>query len=398
MTAGRAPLRYRLLAGAPVLALGACAILPVAYGTGKAQDAGLQDPVADRPAFPAAESAAVPETMLTPAGQETVTSPASRSDQTPQPSPSPSPTPHPFPTPRPLPTLGSGLATWRVETWAGQDATGSLDGPRLGATFEELAGLAMGADGALYLSDHKGRNLRRIGSDGVVTTLLGPDRLNGPRGIALAPSGTLYGCESDRHRVLALEPGGEARVVAGGAGIGSVDGPPDVARFDGPCGVAVRPDGRVVVGSAFPLHGPNSVAVKPDGQVLVLERQMGRLSLLAPDQSVTTVAGGGYPTYADGTGASAGFSEPSKICLAPDGRVFVGDAGDHRVRVVEPDGRVWTLAGDGPVGFTGGSFADGTGATARFNRPMGIALGKDGALFVADSGNHRIRRLVPPSP
>ncbi|MEB3298491.1 MAG: hypothetical protein VKO21_03295 [Candidatus Sericytochromatia bacterium] len=250
---------------------------------------------------------------------------------------------------------------------------------------------------------------------------MGPDVLLGPRGLALAPSGSLFICDTDSHRILELPPQGSVRVWAGQAGIGFRDGSAEVAQFDGPCGIAVRPDGRVVVadhyneevreigldgtvsslvpprtvGTDFPFHGPNSVAVRPDGQIVVLERIFGRLSLLAPDQTVTHLAGGGYPTYLDGQQAAAGFSEPSKIFLTPDGKVFVGDAGNHRIRVVETDGRVWTLAGSGPVGSSGGGFADGPASGALFSRPMGVVVDLEGDVYVADSGNHRIRRIRP---
>ena len=104
--------------------------------------------------------------------------------------------------------------------------------------------------------------------------------------------------------------------------------------------------------------------------------------------NITTIAGDGAPVVRDGM--QSGFSEPFGVAVAIDGTVYVADAGEsNRIRKITPDGNVTTLAG-GSEGF-----ADGPTTTAAFNTPSGLALGPDGSLFVADTGNNQIRKITP---
>src|SRR6185369_2209512 len=103
---------------------------------------------------------------------------------------------------------------------------------------------------------------------------------------------------------------------------------------------------------------------------------------------VTTIAGDGSPIVRDGK--QAGFSDPFGVAIAEDGTIYVADAGEsNRIRKISPDGNVTTLAG-GNEGF-----ADGIGTSASFNTPSALALGPDGNLYVADTGNNRIRKITP---
>ena len=120
-----------------------------------------------------------------------------------------------------------------------------------------------------------------------------------------------------------------------------------------------------------------------------------------PNVAVTTVSGpvprspeAGDAGYADGSATLARFDGPNCVAVAPDGSVLVADARNHRIRRVAPDGTVTTLAGSGPTAATLGSFADGPSAQARFWNPSGIALGPGGTLLIADTGNHHIRALT----
>ena len=111
--------------------------------------------------------------------------------------------------------------------------------------------------------------------------------------------------------------------------------------------------------------------------------------------TVSTVAGGaGLPGFADGPASTARFRDPAGIAAAPDGVIYVADAGNNRIRVVRSGSisvppAVSTLAGDGTAGF-----ADGPGASARFNSPQAVAIDPGGAVFIADTGNNRIRRIA----
>jgi sugar lactone lactonase YvrE len=145
------------------------------------------------------------------------------------------------------------------------------------------------------------------------------------------------------------------------------DGEAHRARFADPFGVAVAPDGTIYVADGVGSH---------------------RIRRIAPDGTVTTLAGG-VRGFEDGTGAAARFDTPSGVAVAPDGAVYIADTGNNAIRRVAPDGAVSTVAGGGA------GFQDGPAGEARFNGPIGIAIDATGRLFVADTYNDRIRSIEP---
>lgn len=116
--------------------------------------------------------------------------------------------------------------------------------------------------------------------------------------------------------------------------------------------------------------------------------QSHRVSKLAEERVVYTLAGSGHPRYGDGFGELAHFNFPSGVCVDHTGVLFVCDTASQRVRVVEANGSVRTLAGSGRAGRL-----DGVGVEAEFNRPCGIAVGP-GFLLVADQMNNRVRKIT----
>jgi hypothetical protein len=112
-----------------------------------------------------------------------------------------------------------------------------------------------------------------------------------------------------------------------------------------------------------------------------------------PSAQVTTVAGYLQPGSADGKGWEARFNGPAGIALSPDGSLYVSDSRNHRLRRIAPDMTVTTVAGSGPTDCLPGGFLDGPANEARLFNPSGLAVAKDGAVYFADSGNHRIRKL-----
>ena len=109
--------------------------------------------------------------------------------------------------------------------------------------------------------------------------------------------------------------------------------------------------------------------------------------------NVSTLAGWSAPGLVDGKGWDARFNGPSGIALAPDRSLYVSDSRNHRIRRVTPDGLVTTIAGSGPIDCMPGGYADGPADRARFFNPTGLVVGPDDALYIADTGNHRIRLL-----
>jgi DNA-binding beta-propeller fold protein YncE len=145
-------------------------------------------------------------------------------------------------------------------------------------------------------------------------------------------------------------------------------------------------DGTAVAAS---FGEPYGVAVAPDGSVYVADAgESNRIRRITPRGEVSTLAGG-RDGFADGAGAGASFSTPSGLARDGAGNLYVADTGNHRVRRVTPEGVVTTLAGGGAAGFR-----DGTAAEAQFDAPVGVAVDKGGEVYVADTYNDRIRVIA----
>jgi hypothetical protein len=111
-------------------------------------------------------------------------------------------------------------------------------------------------------------------------------------------------------------------------------------------------------------------------------------------RSVTLVAGSGLPGTRDGQGAAAQFDAPTGLAAGPDGSLYVAEARNHRIRKIAPDGTVSTLAGCGPSASAAGSFREGTGTAACFNVPTALAVDSNGTVYVSDTQNSRIRAIT----
>lgn len=134
---------------------------------------------------------------------------------------------------------------------------------------------------------------------------------------------------------------------------------------------------------------PYGVAIGPRGAIYVADGgEANRIRVVQPDGAVSTLAGG-KEGFTDGLGTAAAFNTPSAIALDHLGNLYVADTGNHAIRRIAPDGAVTTLAGNGSPGY-----ADGIGRAAQFNGPVGIAVDDAGIVYVADTYNDRIRRIA----
>ena len=208
-----------------------------------------------------------------------------------------------------------------------------------------------------------------LGGDGVAgngTGSAAQSRFSDPWGIAVDAAGTLYVADAgDNNRLLYRWLDGRFHVLAGGIE-GFADGRGAGARFNTPSGIALDRHGNLYVADT----GNHAIRkVTPQGEV-------------------STVAGDGTPGYRDGTGAQARFNGPMGVAVGDDGRIYVADTWNDRIRVIAPDGRVSTLAGgEGP------GWVDGPGTQARFDTPTDVQLGADGVLWVADLHNNALRNI-----
>ena len=140
-------------------------------------------------------------------------------------------------------------------------------------------------------------------------------------------------------------------------------------------------------GTNASFNRPQGIDVDASGNIYVADFYNNRIRKITPSGEVTTLAGSSYG-YQDGSGAEARFRYPSDVAVDLLGNVYVADSYNHRIRKINSMGIVTTIAGSGSGGFT-----DGLGTSARFNRPSGIAIDASGIIYVADRYNHRIRTV-----
>src|ERR1700722_7906531 len=160
----------------------------------------------------------------------------------------------------------------------------------------------------------------------------------------------------------------------------------DVGSFAG-IGVAGYEDGPCL-SARFNL--PQALAVDLAGNVYVADTCNNRIRKISAHGVVSTLAGDGRYGLKNGVGSSSRFDYPAGIASDGAGNLYVADQDNHMIRMINPAGRVFVLAGDGRPGYR-----DGDGSKARFNYPSGLALDAKGNIYVADQGNHRIRMIRP---
>jgi DNA-binding beta-propeller fold protein YncE len=145
------------------------------------------------------------------------------------------------------------------------------------------------------------------------------------------------------------------------------------------------------IATAARFFSPRGIDIDPVGNLYVADSGNHCVRKITPDGEVTTLSGSG-PGFLDGSLAEARFSSPGDVAVGPDGSVYVADTSNHRIRRIAMYGEVTTYAGSELHGHT-----DGSALSARLNRPTGLAVSRAGELFIADSSNRAIRMIrVPP--
>jgi sugar lactone lactonase YvrE len=243
-----------------------------------------------------------------------------------------------------------------------------------------------------------------------------------PYGVAMDGEGSIIVADYLNHRVRKLTPDGTVTTLAGSGRQGFADGEGAAAQFNFPFGVAVDGEGSIIIadhgnhrvrkitpdgtvrtlagsgsagfadgaGAAAQFNRPIGVAVDGEGSIIIADQNNHRVRKITPDGTVSTLAGAGSKGFADGAGAAAQFNFPFGVAVDGEGSIIIADTWNHRVRKITPDGTVSTLAGSGSAGF-----ADGAGAAAQFSCPFGVAVDGEGSIIVADSGNKRMCKITP---
>lgn len=226
------------------------------------------------------------------------------------------------------------------------------------------------------------------GSRGSVNGLGAAARFFDPAAVAVDAAGTVYVADAGNNSIRKITAAGVVSTLAGAVGSPSVADSADlVVRYGIPLGTGCA-DGP---GARARFAYPTGVAVNAAGTVYVADQHSNTIRKITAPGVVSTLAGtASRPGHADGVGPAAGFWAPASVAVDAAGTLYVADAGNYTIRKVTPAGVVTTLAG--AAGSRG--CLDGVGAAARFGAPMGIAVDAQGTVYVADVVYHNIRKIT----
>lgn len=189
---------------------------------------------------------------------------------------------------------------------------------------------------------------------------------NGVSGVAIDKTGNVFVADFGNNLIRKISRTGEVVTFAGNGINASVDG----------------------IGTAASFNAPYGLAVDKDGNIYVADSESSKIRKISPAGLVTTFAGSGDLGSVDGIGIAASFDHPYGLAVDNAGNVYVADTGNNKIRKITPSGVVTTLAGNGISGSN-----DGRGTTSSFNLPFGLTVSVSGDVYVADSGNNRVRKI-----
>jgi sugar lactone lactonase YvrE len=328
-----------------------------------------------------------------------------------------------------------------ISTVAGADNLDSLStgdgGPAIRAQINTPLDMAFAPTGELYVVDSNSQ-IRVIGLDGRIRTAIGAGHFSGdgrsareavfadPSGIAFDAAGNLYVADQNNFRVRRIDPQGNVSTVAGtGSFAVSGDGGPAIeAKIGRPLAVAtdatgnvyfaaqnmvrrIAPDGNITTiagGGSYlsddipatdeSLAGPSGLVVDVNGTVFIADTFNDRVLKVTADGKIHNVAGTGLQGNSgdNGPAIQALLSNPANLALDAAGNLYIADSGNARVRVITPDGTMRAFAGTGKPGDDGD---DGPAVNARLTNPVGIAVDASRNVYIGDAGVKKVRRVTP---
>jgi uncharacterized protein (TIGR03437 family) len=271
----------------------------------------------------------------------------------------------------------------------GLSSGGGDGGLAVGASLDYPAGLAFDSAGNLYIVDSYASNVRKVNTNGIITTVAGDQGQGGfagdggpatkallqnPTGIAVDKSGNLYIADFLNNRI---------RMVTASTGIISTIAGSSTTGFSGDGGPAVKAT----------LTLPIGIAVDSAGNLYIADENDYAIRKISTSGIITTVAGNGKYGYSgdNGQATTAQLGAPQGVTVDASGNLYIADTGNQRIRLVNTSGVITTIAGTGMTGFTG----DGSAATAAtFSSPVAVVVDASGNVYVADMHNNRIRRFA----
>jgi sugar lactone lactonase YvrE len=286
--------------------------------------------------------------------------------------------------------VGSGAAT-RVEEFETSAGDG---GPATDAQLSGPIGVAVDGQDAILVTDTLNGRIRRVTPDGTITTIAGGGfrapwdddgvpateaTLNHPDGVAIDHDGNVYIADTFNHRVRRVDPGGTITTIAG-----SRYGDDGFAGDGGPATEAL-------------LNRPTGVVVSRRGDVFIADEYNHRIRRVGPHGQISTVAGTGFAWFGGdgGPAIDAFLNYPTELLLDGDDRLLIADSSNLRVRMVDRDGTITTIAGGGSQ-----PPADGVPATSVSlgGAPTGMSFDGEGRVLGCEERGHRVWRLTPVDP
>ena len=321
-----------------------------------------------------------------------------------------------------------------VSTFAGSGTAGAINGTGMAASFNNPSGVAVDASGNVYVADLNNNKIRKITSTGIVSTFAGSGSagavdgtgatasFNSPNGLAVDASSNIYVTDFNNFKIRKITSTGIVSTFAGSGAIGAIDGTAGVASFNYIFGATVDASSNVYIadagnnkirkitstgvvstfagsnsigaidgtGVSASFKTPNGLAVDASGNIYVADQGNNKIRKITPTGLVSTFAGSGTLGAIDGTGTTASFNIPSGLAVDLSGNLYIADAGNNKIRKITPTGVVSTFAGSGSYGAD-----NGTGIAASFNQPIGVAIDASGNVYIAEQGNHKIRKITP---
>ena len=328
--------------------------------------------------------------------------------------------------------------SYRIDTLAGGFAGDG--GPAVAARLNLPYDVAVDSSGNLYITDRNNHRIRKVDSTGTITTIAGTGKdgfsgdggpatqaqLNFPTGVAVDGEGNLYIADAPNDRIRKVDSTGTITTIAGGGGFGEDGGPATQVLLNLPYGVAVDGTGNLYIadtnsdrirkvdstgtittiagtgergfsGDGGPatqasLNSPFGVAVDGAGNLYIADQYNNRIRRVDSTGTITTIAG----TEERGFGGDGGPATqaplflPTGVAVDGAGNLYIADASNHRIRRVDSTGTITTIAGTGERRFGGDG---GPAIRAQLDAPSGVAVDGAGNLYIADVGNHRIRKV-----
>jgi DNA-binding beta-propeller fold protein YncE len=272
----------------------------------------------------------------------------------------------------------------------GEAGFGGDGGSAIKAQLNAPHDLLFDAEGNLLIADTGNQRIRKIDRRGIITTIAGDGKALQSNYNGKVPETSLNNPQS-----IALDGAGNLLIAdTFNHVIRKLDRQGKLTIF---AGSVAGFGGEGGLATSAQLSLPMAVTAAPDGSVYVSDAGNSRIRQITPDGKIKTIAGFGpaADTYGGGYSGDGGPAEKSKLFSATDlkcdaaGKLYIVDSGNHRIRVIR-NGVITTIAGNGQQGFSG----DGNAATAaELNTPQKIVLAKDGTLFIGDRANYAVRSL-----